>query len=65
MKDFALAVVHTSPDYAVREVDALFDVWEDAKQRLLMEVHFSLLHYLLVIRPLHSLHYNMGRGGCK
>lgn len=45
VKDFALAVVHTSPDYAVREVDALFDVWEDAKQRLLMEDIFILGDY--------------------
>ncbi|XP_068105867.1 deoxyribonuclease-1-like isoform X1 [Hyperolius riggenbachi] len=37
VKDFALATIHTSPDYAVREVDALYDVWEDAKQRLLLE----------------------------
>ncbi|KAM4695851.1 deoxyribonuclease-1-like [Rhinophrynus dorsalis] len=37
LKDFALVSIHTSPDYAVREVDALYDVWEDAKQRLLME----------------------------
>ncbi|KAM5145923.1 deoxyribonuclease-1-like [Mantella aurantiaca] len=37
VKDFALASIHTSPDYAVREVDGLFDVWEDAKQRLLIE----------------------------
>ncbi|KAG9477831.1 hypothetical protein GDO78_013030 [Eleutherodactylus coqui] len=37
LKDFALVSIHTSPDYAVREVDALQDVWEDAKQRLLME----------------------------
>ncbi|XP_069842307.1 deoxyribonuclease-1-like isoform X1 [Dendropsophus ebraccatus] len=37
LKDFALASIHTSPDYAVREVDALYDVWEDAKQRLLLE----------------------------
>ncbi|XP_063791620.1 deoxyribonuclease-1-like isoform X2 [Pseudophryne corroboree] len=37
LKDFALATIHTSPDYAVREVDGLYDVWEDAKQRLLLE----------------------------
>ncbi|KAM4664715.1 deoxyribonuclease-1-like isoform 2-T2 [Discoglossus pictus] len=37
VKDFALVSIHTSPDYAVREVDALYDVWEDAKQRLLTE----------------------------
>ncbi|KAM9325306.1 deoxyribonuclease-1-like [Gastrophryne carolinensis] len=37
VKDFALATIHTSPDYAVREVDGLYDVWEDAKQRLLLE----------------------------
>ncbi|XP_077148493.1 deoxyribonuclease-1-like isoform X1 [Ranitomeya variabilis] len=37
LKDFALASIHTSPDYAVREVDGLYDVWEDAKQRLLLE----------------------------
>ncbi|XP_072286174.1 deoxyribonuclease-1-like isoform X2 [Pyxicephalus adspersus] len=37
VKDFALVSIHTSPDYAVREVDGLFDVWEDAKQRLLLE----------------------------
>ncbi|KAG8587933.1 hypothetical protein GDO81_005823 [Engystomops pustulosus] len=37
LKDFALVSIHTSPDYAVREVDGLYDVWEDAKQRLLLE----------------------------
>ncbi|XP_075434518.1 DNA-(apurinic or apyrimidinic site) endonuclease 2 isoform X3 [Ascaphus truei] len=37
LKDFTLASIHTSPDYAVREVDALYDVWEDAKQRALTE----------------------------
>uniref|UniRef100_A0A8C5PHZ2 SMB domain-containing protein n=1 Tax=Leptobrachium leishanense TaxID=445787 RepID=A0A8C5PHZ2_9ANUR len=37
LKDFVLASIHTSPDYAVMEVDALYDVWEDAKQRLLTE----------------------------
>ncbi|CAH2316506.1 deoxyribonuclease I [Pelobates cultripes] len=37
LKDFVLATIHTSPDYAVLEVDALYDVWEDAKQRLLTE----------------------------
>uniref|UniRef100_A0A8C5W6S7 SMB domain-containing protein n=2 Tax=Leptobrachium leishanense TaxID=445787 RepID=A0A8C5W6S7_9ANUR len=34
LKDFVLATIHTSPDYAVLEVNALYDVWEDAKQRL-------------------------------
>ncbi|XP_056396739.1 deoxyribonuclease-1-like isoform X2 [Hyla sarda] len=37
LKDFALISIHTSPDYAVREVDGLYDAWEDAKQRLLLE----------------------------
>ncbi|XP_075042174.1 deoxyribonuclease-1-like isoform X1 [Mixophyes fleayi] len=37
LKDFALVSIHTSPDYAVREVDGLYDAWEDAKQRLLLE----------------------------
>ncbi|XP_069502458.1 deoxyribonuclease-1-like [Ambystoma mexicanum] len=37
VKDLVLVSIHTSPDYAVREVDALFDVWEDAQQRLLTQ----------------------------
>nr|XP_014347824.1 PREDICTED: deoxyribonuclease-1-like isoform X2 [Latimeria chalumnae] len=37
LKDFALISIHTSPDYAVREVDALYDVWEDAKHRFKTE----------------------------
>ncbi|XP_018425625.1 PREDICTED: deoxyribonuclease-1-like, partial [Nanorana parkeri] len=37
VKDFALVSIHTSPDYAVLEVDGLFDVWEATKQRLLLE----------------------------
>ncbi|KAE8583107.1 hypothetical protein XENTR_v10020428 [Xenopus tropicalis] len=37
VKDFALISIHTSPDYAVMEVDALYDAWVDAKQRLKME----------------------------
>ncbi|KAM8934447.1 deoxyribonuclease-1-like [Pelodytes ibericus] len=37
VKDFVLASIHTSPDYAVLEVDALYDVWEDIKQRMLTE----------------------------
>ncbi|CAH2316509.1 Deoxyribonuclease I [Pelobates cultripes] len=37
LKDFVLATIHTSPDYAMLEVDALYDVWEDAKQRLRTE----------------------------
>ncbi|XP_055513177.1 deoxyribonuclease-1-like isoform X2 [Leucoraja erinacea] len=32
VKDFVLAAIHTSPNYAVREVDALYDVWADARK---------------------------------
>ncbi|XP_039630923.1 deoxyribonuclease-1-like [Polypterus senegalus] len=32
LKELVLVVIHTSPDYAVQEVDSLFDVWTDAKQ---------------------------------
>ncbi|XP_077334985.1 deoxyribonuclease-1-like isoform X2 [Lithobates pipiens] len=61
VKDFALAVVHTSPDYAVREVDALFDVWEDAKQRLLMEDIFILGDYNAGCSYVKSTHWPMIR----
>nr|XP_033817416.1 deoxyribonuclease-1-like [Geotrypetes seraphini] len=37
LKSFVLISIHTSPDYAVSEVDALFDAWEDAQQQFLME----------------------------
>ncbi|KAJ1095137.1 hypothetical protein NDU88_000307 [Pleurodeles waltl] len=37
VKDLVLVSIHTSPDYAVSEVDALFDVWEDVQQRLLTQ----------------------------
>ncbi|XP_029470398.1 deoxyribonuclease-1-like [Rhinatrema bivittatum] len=37
LKSFVLISIHTSPDYAVSEVDALFDAWEDAQQQYLIE----------------------------
>ncbi|XP_051894724.1 deoxyribonuclease-1-like [Pristis pectinata] len=42
VKDFVLAAIHTSPSYAVREVDALYDVWADARK------HFKTKNILIL-----------------
>ncbi|XP_072927691.1 deoxyribonuclease-1-like isoform X1 [Hemitrygon akajei] len=42
VKDFVLAAIHTSPSYAVREVDALYDVWADARK------HFNTENILIL-----------------
>ncbi|XP_043530566.1 deoxyribonuclease-1-like [Chiloscyllium plagiosum] len=42
VKDFVLAAIHTSPSYAVREVDGLYDVWADAKD------HFNTENILIL-----------------
>ncbi|KAM3911813.1 deoxyribonuclease-1-like [Leptodactylus fuscus] len=61
LKDFALASIHTSPDYAVREVDGLYDVWEDAKQRLRMEDILLLGDYNAGCSYVKSSHWPMIR----
>ncbi|XP_069761067.1 deoxyribonuclease-1-like [Narcine bancroftii] len=42
VKDFVLAAIHTSPSYAVREVNALYDVWNDARK------HFNTENILIL-----------------
>ncbi|XP_078385838.1 deoxyribonuclease-1-like [Cetorhinus maximus] len=42
VKDFVLVAIHTSPSYAVREVDALYDVWADARD------HFNTENILIL-----------------
>uniref|UniRef100_UPI00398EFCE0 deoxyribonuclease-1-like n=1 Tax=Pristiophorus japonicus TaxID=55135 RepID=UPI00398EFCE0 len=37
VKDFVLIAIHTSPSYAIREVDALYDVWADARDHFQTE----------------------------
>ncbi|XP_055513178.1 deoxyribonuclease-1-like [Leucoraja erinacea] len=55
VKDFVLAAIHTSPSYAVREVDALYDVWADARK------HFNTENILILGDYNAACHYVTGK----
>lgn len=60
VRNFVLIPQHTSPDCAVKEVDALYDVVADVRNRWNTEVT-TFLHFLHT----HLIFSGTHNGGCK
>lgn len=61
VSEFAFIPLHTTPDTAVREIDELYDVYLDVKQRWKIEVgcHICVTSWALVLS--HWPHYSLFR----